>query len=88
MTEMVTPIAEMTSECDAEHYGYQIWLGETESGMPFSCMEGLRGQMVIAVPDLDVVVVRTGYDKDKRKDGPLPSDILRVLNMGLRLVNL
>tara|TARA_Y100000385_G_scaffold291663_1_gene371171 strand:+ start:3691 stop:4848 length:1158 start_codon:yes stop_codon:yes gene_type:complete len=88
MTEMVTPIAEMTSECDAEHYGYQIWLGETESGMPFSCMEGLRGQMVIAVPELDVVVVRTGYDKDKRKDGPLPSDILRVLNMGLRLVNL
>ncbi len=88
MAEMVTPIAEMSSECDAEYYGYQIWLGETESGFPFSCMEGLRGQMVISVPELDVVVVRTGYDKDKRKEGQLPSDILRVLNMGLRLIEL
>jgi hypothetical protein len=51
-------------------------------------MEGLRGQMVISVPELDVVVVRTGYDKDKRKEGQLPSDILRVLNMGLRLIEL
>jgi len=86
MAEMLTPIAAMSDECDAEHYGYQIWLGETDSGMPFSCMEGLRGQMVISVPLLDLVVVRTGYKKDKRKEGPLPSDIRRVLNMALRLL--
>ena len=67
MAEMVTPIVAMTDECDASHYGYQIWLGETEAGEPFSCMEGLRGQMVIAVPAYDLVVVRTGYKKTNER---------------------
>jgi hypothetical protein len=49
-------------------------------------MEGLRGQMVIAVPAYDLVVVRTGYKKDERKTSALPSDIERVLDMGLRLL--
>ena len=86
MAAMVTPISAMTDECDASHYGYQIWLGETQAGEPFSCMEGLRGQMIIAVPAYDLVVVRTGYKKDKRKTSALPSDIERVLDMGLRLL--
>jgi hypothetical protein len=49
-------------------------------------MEGLRGQMVISVPALDLVVVRTGYDKLKAKRGELPNDIYRCLEMGLRVV--
>ena len=30
---MVQPIAERSPGCDASHYGYQIWLGETEDGL-------------------------------------------------------
>ena len=81
---VVTPIAEMTEACDVEHYGYQIWLGKTEAGRAFSCMEGLRGQMIISVPELNLIVVRTGYNKEALKKGALPSDIYRVLEMGLR----
>jgi CubicO group peptidase (beta-lactamase class C family) len=85
---LMTPIAGLTDACDAEHYGYQIWLGETESGRAFSCMEGLRGQMIISVPELDLIVVRMGYSKEEVKKGELPSDIYRVLEMGLRNVSL
>ena len=85
MADMTTPIAALTDECGAQHYGYHIWLGKTDSGMAFSCMEGLRGQIIIALPQMDLVVVRTGYKKDEHKVGPLPSDILRVLKMGVRL---
>ena len=87
-TEAVTtPIAQTTDACDAEHYGYQIWLGETSNGEAFSCMEGLLGQMIISVPELNVVVVRTGYSKQELKQGELPADIYRVLDMGLRSIN-
>ena len=84
--EMVTPIADLTEECDARHYGYQIWLSETDEGLAFSCMEGLRGQMIISVPDLDLVVVRTGYKKNERKIGPFPTGIQDVLKMGRRIL--
>jgi CubicO group peptidase (beta-lactamase class C family) len=83
---MVQPIAERTNECDADHYGYQIWLGETEDGLAFSCMEGLRGQFIVAIPALDLVVVRTGFDKDKRKTDELPSCVYRMIDMGRGLL--
>lgn len=86
MNQMVRPIREMTEECDAGHYGYQIWLGQTESGEHFSCMEGLRGQMIISVPTRDAVIVRTGYNKSEKKRGHIAEDIHWVLEAGLRLL--
>ena len=83
---MVQPIADRTTACDADHYGYQIWLGETEDGLAFSCMEGLRGQFIVSVPALDLVVVRTGFDKDMRKTDDLPSCVYRMINMGRGLL--
>ena len=44
-------------------------------------MEGLRGQMVISVPDLDLVVVRTGYAKSKKKKRHLPVASYEVIEM-------
>lgn len=79
---MVRPISERTAECNASHYGYQIWLGETEDGLAFSCMEGLRGQFIVSLPALDLVIVRTGFDKDMHKTGDLPSCVHRIIEMG------
>ena len=79
---MVQPIAERTDECAARHYGYQIWLGETEDGLSFSCMEGLRGQFIVSIPALDLVIVRTGFDKDPNKTDDLPSCVHRIISMG------
>ena len=78
---MITPIDRLTDEVDTFWYGYQIWLGSTDDGLPFSVMEGLRGQMVITIPALDAVVVRTGYDKGEAKKRGLPTDVFRVIDV-------
>ena len=82
---MITPIERLTEEVDTDFYGYQIWLGTTDDGLPFSMLEGLRGQMVISLPDLDMVVVRTGYDKLKAKKRNLPVDTYTVIDVARRL---
>ena len=82
---MITPIERLTDEVDTDFYGYQIWLGTTDDGLPFSMLEGLRGQMVISLPDLDMVVVRTGYDKLKAKKRDLPVDTYTVIDVARRL---
>ena len=81
VTRMITPQNALTDEVDADFYGYQIWLGRTDDGLAFSMMEGLRGQMVISVPALDLVVVRTGYAKSKKKKRHLPVASYAVIEM-------
>ena len=81
VTRMTTPQNALTDEVDADFYGYQIWLGRTDDGLAFSMMEGLRGQMVISVPALDLVVVRTGYAKSKKKKRHLPVASYEVVEM-------
>ena len=85
MADLIRPINETTTECTVDHYGYQIWLGRTEDGLAFSCMEGLRGQFVVSVPSLDLVVVRTGFKKDEHRTDELPSDVYRIVQMGRRV---
>lgn len=86
VTRMITPVNQLTDEVATTYYGYQIWLGTTDDGLPFSIMEGLRGQMVITVPALDLVVVRTGYTKSKGKKRFLPEDIYTVIDLARSLL--
>ena len=86
VTRMITPVNQLTEEVATTYYGYQIWLGTTDDGLPFSIMEGLRGQMVITVPALDLVVVRTGYTKSKGKKRFLPEDIYTVIDLARSLL--
>ncbi len=86
VTRMITPQNALTEEVDADFYGYQIWLGRTDDGLAFSMMEGLRGQMVISVPALDLVVVRTGYAKSKKKKRHLPVASYKVIEMALAML--
>ena len=86
VTRMITPVNQLTDEVATTYYGYQIWLGTTDDGLPFSIMEGLRGQMVITVPALDLVVVRTGYTKSKGKKRDLPVDIYTVIELARGLL--
>ena len=86
VTRMVTPQHRLTEEVDADFYGYHLWLGHTDDGHDFFMMEGLRGQMIIAVPDFDLVVVRTGYRKSKAKKRHLPVASYEVIAMARALL--
>ena len=83
---MLTPMHQLTDEVDTDFYGYQIWLGQTDDGLAFSMLEGLRGQMVITIPDLDAVVVRTGYQKSEAKKRDLPVDAYTVIDIARRMM--
>lgn len=50
-----------TSPSVVPFYGYQWWLDETPGGREMYSARGHDGQYIYVVPDLDLVVVRTGY---------------------------
>ena len=83
---LLTPVNEIDPACTVNHYGYQIWLGITDDGHRFSVMEGHRGQFVISVPALDLVVVRTGYDKSVAKKRHLPEDVYHVIDCAREVI--
>lgn len=82
VARLLTPVRDLDPACSAAHYGYQIWLGRTDDGHRFSVMEGHRGQFVISVPSLDLVLVRTGYDKERSTRRHIPEEVYRVIGYG------
>ena len=67
-------------------YGKQWWLGEYKGQSFFAC-RGLRGQYVVGIPDLDIVVVRLGHTQSKERIQHMPADLFRYLDISMHLVN-
>jgi CubicO group peptidase (beta-lactamase class C family) len=69
-----------------EIYGYSWWLGKDE-GRDFYMMRGIKGQYVIVVPELDLIVVRMGRKRDNGTyEREHPDDVYHYLAMGKRLI--
>lgn len=77
---MTTPIGPLPDGTNIQHYGYQMWMG-TYNGMAFKSMQGLRGQYVVVVPELDLVAVRTGFFRPKGKLRQIDLDVYRTIDM-------
>jgi len=61
------------------YYGYQWWLGRTLSGgkdVKWVAAQGLGGQRIYIVPELDLVVVTTAGLYGRAHDGSGPLDVL------------
>lgn len=85
ISSMITPINDPAKNLDVPYYGYQIWLGTTEDGLDFSILRGHRGQYVISVPEKDLIVVRTGYQRDMEKFRNLSKDIYIYIETALKI---
>lgn len=79
---MTTPVGTLPDGTDIQHYGYQMWMG-THRGHAFKSMQGLHGQYVIAIPDLDLVAVRTGFFRPKEKLRSIDLDVYRTIDMAM-----
>lgn len=77
---MTTPIGRLKDGTDIQHYGYQLWMG-THDGMAFKSMQGLHGQYVVIVPELELVAVRTGFYRPKGKLRAIDLDVYRTIDM-------
>ena len=86
VTDMITPIADEELNVNIPYYGYQTWLGQTESGLKFSYLRGHRGQYVISIPEEDLIVVRTGYQRDANLLRNLSLDTYIYIETALEIV--
>lgn len=50
-----------------KEYGHSFWLGES-MGKKFYLLQGTMGQFIVIVPEMDVVIVRTGHKIQKGKN--------------------
>ncbi len=65
-------------------YGRQWWMGE-HAGYSFYVCRGLRGQYVLCVPELDLVMVRLGHTQSKDRVHHMPVDLYRYMDMAMRI---
>ncbi len=62
-----------------EKYGYQWWLMK-HKGYDIFYMRGIRGQYVLAVPDLKIIVVRLGHRRAPKTGHEVPADVYTYLD--------
>lgn len=84
---MTSPVGPLPDGTDISFYGYQMWMGE-HRGHAFKSLQGLHGQYVIAVPDLDLVAVRTGFYRPKGKLREIDLDVYSTIDLALLLAGL
>lgn len=65
-------------------YGWQWWLGEYE-GHSFYLCRGMRGQYVVCIPDMELVLVRLGHNQSKERVRHMPADLFRYIKMAMQL---
>jgi len=82
---MTTPVGPLADGTDIQHYGYQMWMGH-HKGHAFKSMQGLHGQYVVIVPDLDLVAVRTGFYRPKGKLREIDRDVYHTLDLAISAV--
>lgn len=68
-----------------DRYGYHWWIAELD-GHPVHYARGIAGQYIINIPHLDVVLVRTGYRREKPDKTGHPPDLFRYFKMIKELV--
>jgi len=69
-------------------YGYQFWLVNYK-GLKLIDLRGILGQNVIAIPQLDAVIVRLGKKRDVEfnVDQNYSKDLEIWVNAGLEVIN-
>jgi CubicO group peptidase (beta-lactamase class C family) len=58
---------------DSPQYGYGFWLTDHKNKHAFA-MRGFKGQYVIGIPEDDVIIVRLGKGRNKKKVDHFPTD--------------
>ena len=87
MADLMSPVGPLPDGTDIQHYGYQVWMG-VHKGHAFTSMQGLHGQYIVAVHDLDLVAVRTGFNRPKGTLRNVDIDVYHTIDLALDLVGI
>ncbi|MFN5621269.1 MAG: serine hydrolase domain-containing protein [Flavobacteriales bacterium] len=84
--QALTPVMipdEKGEVCD--WYGWQWWLG-THRGKSMYMCRGMRGQYVICLPELELMVVRIGHHQSKERIRHIPADLYTYIDIALAML--
>lgn len=66
-------------------YGWQWWLGTHHEKSMYMC-RGMRGQYVICIPELELMVVRIGHHQSKERIRHIPADLYTYIDIALEIL--
>ena len=70
---------------DSPEYGYGFWLSD-HLGKEIFVMRGILGQYVITIPEDDVIIVRLGHQRGKRKNKPFTDDFYTYIEEAYKML--
>jgi CubicO group peptidase (beta-lactamase class C family) len=70
---------------DSPQYGYGFWLTDHNNKRAFA-MRGFKGQYVIGIPEDDVIIVRLGKGRNKKKVNHFPTDFYVYYEEALKML--
>lgn len=86
VAQALTPVMvpdENGEACD--WYGWHWWLGNHNGKSMYMC-RGMRGQYVICIPELELMVVRIGHHQSKERIRHLPADLYTYIDIALEML--
>ena len=69
-----------------KRYGYFWWLAELD-GHPIWYCRGFHGEYVVAMPDMDLVMVRTGMKREEVNQAGHPNDVFEWIRIARELAS-
>jgi len=85
VVESLTPAPIQWNGKPLTKYGLHWWI-LNYNGMDFTYARGIAGQYIISIPELDVVIVRTGWQRGEVDEEGHPLDIYNYIDGALELI--
>lgn len=85
VTASITPngLTDPDTQKPTDIYGYQWWQAQIDAHVVFY-MRGILGQYVIAVPDMNMIIVRLGKKRSSNEDGT-PNDYPVIIRQCIKM---
>ena len=88
MDELMRPASYLKDQWGKDslsYYGFQTWVMDYH-GMRCPYMRGMLGQYIIAIPDLDAIVVRLGRKRCDVYNREITTDITRYMDIAMKIL--
>lgn len=89
MDELMRPASYLKDQWGKDslsYYGFQTWVMDYH-GMRCPYMRGMLGQYIIAIPDLDAIIVRLGRKRCDVYNREITTDITRYMDIAMKILD-
>ena len=88
MNELMRPASYLKDQWGKDtlsYYGFQTWIMDYH-GMRCPYLRGMLGQYIIAIPEMDAIVVRLGRKRCDVYDREITTDITRYMDIAMKIL--